>query len=113
MVAIIPAILSTTEQDYKEKISQINNNGFFEGGWVQLDLMDNKFVPKLGVSLDIVKKYPNSFHKEAQLMVLDPGEWIDGLIELKVDRIVFPVEIDEDILSFINQIKNSSRIFPT
>ena len=107
MVQIIPTLFSTSEEEYRVRLSRLKASSFSEDGWVQLDLMDNKFVPKLGISLDVVRKYPNLYHKEAQLMVLDPGEWIDGLIELKVDRIIFPVEIDKDILKYINLIKEN------
>lgn len=107
MVQIIPTLFATSEEEYRVRLTRIRSSSFSEDGWVQLDLMDNKFVPKLGVSLDIIRKYPNPFKKEAQLMVIDPGEWIDGLIELRVNRIIFPVEIDKDIFKFINLIKKN------
>jgi len=107
MIYIIPTLFSTTEEEYRVRLSRLKASSFSSDGWVQLDLMDNKFVPKLGVSLDIVKKYPNAFHKEAQLMVLDPEEWIDELVEIGVDRIIFPIEIEKNILDLIEKIKNS------
>lgn len=107
MVQIIPTLFSTSEEEYKVRLSRVRLSSFSKDGWVQLDLMDNEFVPKLGVSLAVVRKYPNPFKKEAQLMVVDPGAWIDELIELKVDRIIFPVEIDKNILDFVNQIKDN------
>lgn len=107
MVQIIPTLFSTTEEEYWQRLSKLTKSAFLKDGWVQLDLMDNKFVPKQGISLDVVRKYPNPFYKEAQLMVVDPSEWISGLIDLKVNRIVFPVEIKRDISNFINQIKES------
>lgn len=107
MVQIIPTLFSTTEEEYRNRLSRLTSSSFLKDGWVQLDLMDNKFVPKQGISLEVVRRYPNPFYKEAQLMVIDPGEWIGGLIDLKVNRIVFPVEIKGDILMFINQIKKA------
>lgn len=108
MVQIIPTLFSTTEQEYKARLAKLKFSTSFTEGWVQLDLMDNKFVPKMGISLDIVKRNPHPFSVEAQLMVVDPGEWIDGLIELKVSRIVFPVEIEGNILEFIKRIKDNN-----
>lgn len=107
MVQIIPTLFSTTEEEYKQRLAKLSASSF-KDGWVQFDLMDNKFVPNLSIGLDVIKKYPLDFKKEAQLMVVDPGQWIDGLIDLKVDRIVFPVEIDENILDFINQVKDNN-----
>lgn len=108
MVQIIPTLFSTTEEEYKARLAKLKFSTSFTEGWVQLDLMDNKFVPKMGISLDVVKNNPHPFNVEAQLMVVDPGEWLDGLIELKVNRIIFPVEIDLNILDFINKIKDSN-----
>ena len=108
MVQIIPTLFSTTEGEYKNRLSKLNSSELIKDGWVQLDLMDNKFVPNLSIGLDIIEKYPLPFKKEAQLMVVDPGEWIEGLIDLKVDRIIFPIEIDEKILDFINEVKDNN-----
>lgn len=108
MVQIIPTLFSTTEEEYQKRLDKLNASQLFQEGWVQLDLMDNKFVPNLSIGLDIVKKYPLPFKKEAQLMVVDPDEWLEGLFELKVDRIIMPVEIDKNVLDFINLIKDNN-----
>lgn len=108
MVQIIPTLFSTTEEEYQKRLDKLNTSELFQEGWVQLDLMDNKFVPNKSIGLDVIKKYPLPFKKEAQLMVLDPDEWLEGLFELKVDRIIMPVEIDKNILDFINLVKDNN-----
>ncbi len=108
MVQIVPTLFSTSEQEYLLRLSKLTSSMSFKEGWVQLDLMDNKFVPNLSIGLDVVRKNPPPFKKEAQLMVIDPAQWIDGLIDLNVERIIFPVEIDKNILDFINQIKDNN-----
>lgn len=108
MVQIIPTLFSTTEEEYKARLAKLAHSSAFKEGWVQLDLMDNEFVPNLSIGLDIIKKYPLPFKKEAQLMVMDPDKWLEGLFELKVDRIIIPVEIDKNILDFINLIKGNN-----
>lgn len=108
MVQIIPTLFSTTEEEYQKRLDKLNASELFQEGWVQLDLMDNKFVPNKSIGLDVIKKYPLPFKKEAQLMVLDPDEWLEGLFELKVDRIIMPVEIDKNILDFINLVKDNN-----
>lgn len=106
MVEIIPTLFSTTEEAYKDRIAKVESCRHFDGGWVQLDLMDNRFVPNSSIGLDIVKKYPLEYKKEVQLMVVDPGEWLPGLFEFGVDRIIFPVEI-EGVDKFIDEIKRN------
>ncbi len=108
MVQIIPTTFSTTEEEYKARLTKLAQSASFKEGWVQLDLMDNEFVPNKSIGLDVIKKNPPPFKIEAQLMVVDPGEWLEGLFELKVDRIIFPVEIDKNILDFINLIKGNN-----
>lgn len=107
MVQIIPTLFSTTEEEYQKRLDKLKSCELLKGGWVQLDLMDNKFVPNKGIGLNIIKKYPLDFQKEAQLMVIDPSVWIDGLIEIGVDRIIFPAEIDQDTQDLISKIKNN------
>lgn len=106
MVEIIPTLFSKTEEEYIKRIEKVSLVEEFKNGWVQLDLMDNKFVPSFSIGLDIVEKYPLPFKKEAQLMVVKPQEWFDGLFKIKVDRIIFPIEIPEDINKLIKQIKD-------
>ncbi len=107
MIQIIPTLFSTTEEEYQKRLSKLNSCELLQGGWVQLDFMDNKFVPNLSIGLDVVKKYPLEYQKEAQLMVIDPNQWIDRLVDFGVDRIIFPVEIDKNILELINKIKQN------
>jgi ribulose-phosphate 3-epimerase len=106
MVQIIPTLFATNEEDYKKRIERVLNDPFLAEGWVQLDLMDGRFVPTTGVSLEVVKRNPVPLKKEVQLMVADPDEWIEGLFKVGVDRIVFPLEIDKNIQGLIKKIKD-------
>ena len=72
MVQIIPAILATTESEYSEKIKKIEESGFFQDDWVQIDLMDNKFVQNASIGSEIIAKYPTQLKREAHLMVEYP-----------------------------------------
>lgn len=103
---IIPAILATTEAQYKDKLKKIEESGIFEDGWIQIDLMDNKFVQNKSIGLDVMAKYPTSLKKEAQLMVDYPQNWIDDLVKVGVERIVFPIEDGSGIKERIDHIKN-------
>ncbi|MDD2822871.1 MAG: ribulose-phosphate 3-epimerase [Candidatus Daviesbacteria bacterium] len=103
---IIPTILATTEEEYQKKVNLINQSEDLKNGWVQIDIMDNKFVQNKSVGIDIIKKYPINLKVEAHLMVNYPENWIDGLFEIGVDRIIFPVEDSEGIKERITHIKN-------
>lgn len=104
MVQIIPTLLATTEEDYKKAVDQIETSGHFREGWVQIDLMDNKFVPNKSVDLEIVAKFPINSKLEAQLMVIDPGNWFAKLADLSFSRIIFPIE-DGNTQNLIDQLR--------
>lgn len=94
MVQIIPAILATTEEEYKEKLQKIEELGLFEGGWVHIDVMDNKFVQNKSVDAEAINKYKTTLKKEIHLMVEDPAVWVDQLND--VDRFTAHIEVGED-----------------
>jgi ribulose-phosphate 3-epimerase len=101
---IIPAILATTEDDYQKSLKRVKESGLFD--WVQIDLMDNKFVQNKSIDPSIIAKYPVNLKLEAHLMVEYPENWIDELIKSEVDRIIFPIEDREGIKERITHIKN-------
>lgn len=106
MIQIIPAILATNEQEYKDKLEKINGSQSLKGGWIQIDLMDTKFVQNKSISPDLISKFPTDLKLEAHLMVEYPENWIDELIKVDVDKIIFPVEDFEGIKERIEHIKN-------
>lgn len=106
MVQIIPAILSTSEEDYEKDISKYNQSPSFNKGWVHIDFMDSVFVPNKSIGSSEIAKYPTSLHKEAHIMVSHPLEWIDGLVEAGFERIIFHIESADDTNKCIEYIKS-------
>lgn len=105
MTQILPAILATTEEGFKTNIDQVESSGLFKDGWVQIDLMDNKFVPNTSIGLDVLAKYNISSKKEAQLMVTEPHDWVGGLADAHFERVIFPIEIGNtaDLIKYISE----------
>lgn len=111
MVQIIPAILATTEEDYKSKLSKIEGSVPLKGGWVQIDLMDNKFVQNKSVNADVVKKFPTKLKIEAHLMVENPYIWVSSLLDFPIKRFIMPIELSKEILdSSIGLIRALSNV---
>ena len=106
MVQIIPAILSTTEEDFARDISRYKNAQSFKEGWIHIDFMDNIFVPNQSIKSSIVAKYPINLQKEAHLMVSHPLEWIDDLIRSGFEKIIFHIEAADDTNNVIEYIKS-------
>lgn len=106
MVQIIPAILSTTEEDFKKDITRYVNSPSFQTSWVHIDFMDNEFVPNKSIVPSQTANYKINLHKEAHLMVARPKEWIDDLVKAEFERIIFHIESQDNIDQCINEIKN-------
>lgn len=102
---IIPSILATTEEEYKNKLAEIESCALLDN-WVQIDLMDNKFVQNQSVGLDTIAKYPTNLNLEAHLMVENPITWIDQLADLNFKRVIFHLEVDKNIDGVIEKIRN-------
>lgn len=95
-IQIIPAILATTEEEYEQKLKKIEVCPELAEGWIQIDLMDNKFVQNSSINPEIVFKYPTSLKRELQLMVEKPwSEWLVKLDLNQSNRIIAPIEVEE------------------
>lgn len=106
MVQIIPAILSKTEEDFEKDINKIKNSTALKDGWVHIDFMDNKFVQNKTIKPEVVSKFPADFMKEAHLMVDNPKEWIQKLIDVGFERVIFHLECKDNIDETIEYIKS-------
>ena len=106
MIQIIPAILATTEDQYKNDLSKLLVSASLEEGWVHIDFADNKFVQNQTVGPEIIDKYPDGFIREAHLMVAHPREWVERLVKAGFDRIIFHIESDDNISDVIQEIKS-------
>lgn len=106
MIQIIPAILSTSEDDYAKDTSCIKRAQLFKEGWVHIDFMDNIFVPNKSIEPSVVARHPIDLHKEAHLMVLHPLKWVDDLVKAGFERIIFHIESEDDINECIKAIKS-------
>jgi ribulose-phosphate 3-epimerase len=99
MIQIIPAILATTEDQYKENLAKITSSEATKGGWLHVDLADGKFVPNQTVGAEVLKNNPTDLKVEAHLMVENPNLWEDQLKEAGVKRIIAHIEAGEGAIS--------------
>jgi len=102
MIQILPAILACDSQEYLNKLRIAENLA----EWIQVDIEDQKFAPVKTIGADVVASYPTKLNIEAQLMVVQPENWIDDFIKAKVQRIVVPVENTAGLGEAIKHIKN-------
>ena len=88
MKKIIPAILTNDVEDLKNKLEQLA--GLVD--WVQIDIMDNLFVPNQSIGVAELKNISHAFNLEAHLMVECPQNYFHDCLEAGFTRVIFHVE---------------------
>lgn len=103
MAKIIPAIIAKNFNEFHEKIKQAGD--FVD--WIQIDVMDGKFVPNITWNSPVELKVEDLNLKvdiEAHLMIMEPWKYINEWIESGVKRIIVHYE------SFIGHFDQIDKI---
>ena len=102
---IIPAIIAKNQNELDSKLARVINYVDL----IQLDIMDNNFVPNSSLFFDFSLPKTNCKF-EAHLMIKNPEEWIEKFGN-KVDTILVHYESDFNIETLINLAKNLGKKF--
>ena len=100
---IIPAIIAKNQEELNENLSKVID----QVDTIQLDIMDNDFVPNTSLYFDFTLPNKSCLY-EAHLMVSNPGEWIKMYIE-KVDTILIHHESNYNAESLISSVKDNGK----
>ena len=109
---IIPAILSPALEDYRQKIKAVE--GLVER--VQIDVMDNRFVPNKTLPFDALGEVKTNVYKEVHMMVDAPWAYIPAARQLGVGTYIFHIEacgspkLVHEIIERIRQYKMQPSI---
>lgn len=85
MKQVIPAILTDDLEDLKNKLKKIKNLA----DWVQIDIMDGRFVNNHSISLEDLKQAQIKSNLEAHLMVLSPEKYLSQAKMANIKRVIF------------------------
>lgn len=99
---IAPAVLAETTDQFKqmmEKIHQLADR-------VHIDISDGEFAPTFTITASEAW-WPEGWHADLHAMVARPSEYVDQLIALKADLIIFHAEVEEDLLPVIQKVKSA------
>ncbi len=117
-IKIAPSILSADMDRLQEEIDEIEEYSDL----LQVDVMDNKFVPNITPQSELLKKFNTKVPLDIHLMVLEPSEdyiksFIDANPNLKINNITVHQEACSNLektLEFIkkNNIKAAVAINP-
>lgn len=117
-IKISPSILSANQSRLQEEINEIEDHCEL----LQVDVMDNIFVPNVTPQADLLKKFNTKVPLDIHLMVKEPSDeyiktFIDANPNLKINNVTVHQEACsnlEETLDFIksNEIKPSVAINP-
>ena len=117
-IKIVPSILSANSDRLQEEINEIEDYSDL----LQVDVMDNKFVPNITPQAELLKKFNTKVPLDIHLMVEEPSEeyiksFIDANPNLKINNITVHFEACSNLektLDFIkkNNIKAAVAINP-
>jgi len=117
-IKIAPSILSADQSRLQEEIDEIAKHSDL----LQVDVMDNKFVPNITPQAELLKKFNTKVPLDIHLMVEEPSEeyiktFIDANPKLKINNITVHYEACSNLgktLEFIkkNDIKAAVAINP-
>lgn len=100
---IIPALLT----DKKGELTSMAKLCSSFCDYVQIDIMDGRFVPSKSVSIEDLKGFEVGIKCEAHLMVNDPLEWLEPFKKIGADRIIYHFEIDKGHSEIISKIREA------
>jgi ribulose-phosphate 3-epimerase len=97
---IAPAVLAETTDQYKEYMEKIHTLA----NRVHIDISDGEFAPSFTINATEAW-WPEGWHADIHAMVARPSEYVDQLIALRADLIIFHAEVQEDLLPLFQKIK--------
>ena len=97
----MPAILTNSLPDLKKKLKRIRDLS----DWLQLDIMDGRFVKNISVNLADLKKIKFPKNLEIHLMVENPEKYFQDCQRLKAKRVIFHIEATKNPLKVLKEMK--------
>lgn len=104
-----PSILSADFGILAEQIKQVEDMGV---KWLHIDVMDGHFVKNISFAMPVIKsirKYTDMFF-DVHLMIENPEEYIDKIIDSGADGVTFHIEAAKDPYKCIEMIKSRGKM---
>ena len=108
-IKIVPSILSANQDRLQEEINEVEEHSDL----LQVDVMDNKFVPNITPQAELLKKFNTKVPLDIHLMVKEPSEeyiktFINSNKKLKINNITIHYEACSNLEKTLNFIKKNN-----
>ncbi len=101
MAVITPTVLAATPEDYKSSLERIHT--FAQR--VHIDISDGVFAPTPTIAVNQIW-WPQEWQIDIHAMVADPAQYVDALIALHPNLIMFHAETKTDLVPVLQKIKS-------
>ena len=101
MQKVVPAILTKDPTELKNQLALLRD----QTKWVQIDIMDGKFVPFFSVNISELGIANQFFNLEVHLMVKDPQNYLEDCNAVGVKRVYFHLEGTENLEQMLSAMK--------
>lgn len=89
---IVPALLTDSQAEFEKMLELCQKFA----SYIQVDIMDGKFVPSKSISADEIGGLRCGMRSEVHLMVKNPLIWLESLKLFGAERIIFHWEAGRD-----------------
>lgn len=101
--SICPTITAEDLKDFQKQIDQVE--AFAPR--IHVDLMDGSFAPTKSPSIDLIS-IPHNLRVDYHLMLEDPKLYLDSLISLKPNLVIFHIESNLDFPKILSKLKTNN-----
>lgn len=98
---IIPAILTNSPEELRQKISILDEIG----GRVQIDIIDGQFAENKTIDPSIIEEIPTYLRIDYQLMTKEPIDWVERAVRGLADRIIGHIEMMSNQMAFVGKVQ--------
>jgi ribulose-phosphate 3-epimerase len=109
MLTIIPAILTSQEQELEKLLSQVKG----KADRVQIDIIDGVFAKNKTIDPQVLQKINPPIALDFQLMVDEPIDWLKKCLRLsnhQEDRIIGQIEMMDDQVEFVEKVEETEAL---
>lgn len=99
--------MSQVDRDIERILKEANGDQRFS--WMHADLMDGHFVPRLGISPELIRDIKKEFpqvHVDSHLMIDDPFTYVDVIAPYS-DWIVYHLEAVKDPVRTLQKVRKN------